>query len=174
MLNDLGLSYLWLQRVYTPYSIDCFKNLVKQRLHDQFLQTWQQSVEENSVCISYKLFKENICFERYLIKLSPSACRNMCNFRLSNHRLPIHQLRQTGIPRGERVCPLCDLNEMGDEFHYLFKCSHPVLNVTRQNKLPRYYQHHANVIKMHQLLNSCSKKRLTDLACFMKTILSLF
>ena len=174
LLNDLGLQHFWLQRDNVSYSINYFKSLVKQGLKDHFLQKWLQNVQENNVCLSYRLFKDRFGFEGYLTKLSFSARRSICRFRLSNHRLPIQQQRQLGIPREERVCHLCDKNEIGDEFHYLFNCAHPVLTESRKVKLTKYFHHHPNVIKMNQLLNSTSRKRLRDLADHIRLILSLF
>ena len=37
------------------------------------------------------------------------------------HKLPIEAGRHEGIERHERTCITC--GELGDEFHYLFKCS---------------------------------------------------
>ena len=44
--------------------------------------------------------------------------------RISCHLLPIESGRYKKIPRVERLCPLCNRSEFGDEFHYLLKCTH--------------------------------------------------
>ena len=45
--------------------------------------------------------------------------------RISWHllRIPIESGRYKKIPRVERLCPLCNRSEIGDEFHCLLKCS---------------------------------------------------
>jgi hypothetical protein len=127
----------------------------------------------NSICISYRIFKDKFGFEDYLIRLSPSLRRNFFNFRLSQHRLPIQMQRYVDTPREERICLLCDGREVGDEFHYLFKCTYPLLKDSRKNLIPKYFQHHPNALKFRTLMNSNSGK-LTKLCRFIKTILSLF
>ena len=36
--------------------------------------------------------------------------------------MPIVIGRHKNIPRNERFCNLCNKNQIGDEFHYLFQC----------------------------------------------------
>ena len=43
---------------------------------------------------------------------------------MSLHNLPIEKGRQSGILRKDRLCTLCNENEIGDEKHYFLKCSH--------------------------------------------------
>ena len=40
-----------------------------------------------------------------------------------NHRLPIEFGRFVNINRANRKCSLCNSGELGDEFHFIFKCS---------------------------------------------------
>ena len=174
MLNNLGLSYIWLERDSITFSVQYFKALVKKRMHDQYIQQWHQNLSENSICISYRIFKERFELEDYLCKLSPSDKKNMLFFRLSNHRLPIQSQRYYGVHREERLCPLCTKNDIGDEFHYLFCCPHPLIEENRKVMLPKYFQHHPNIIKMQQLFAKKSVKSLKQLSRFLGIILSLF
>jgi hypothetical protein len=48
---------------------------------------------------------------------------NMCKFRCGSHKLPIEMGRFFSIDRSERICDLCNKEELGDEFHYLFNCT---------------------------------------------------
>ena len=45
--------------------------------------------------------------------------------------LPIESGRYKRIPGVERLCPLCNRSETGDEFHYLLKCTHSSLSHIR-------------------------------------------
>ena len=54
-------------------------------------------------------------------------------FRLSSHFLPIEALRYKKIKREERKCTICNLNEMGDEQHYLLKSNNKKINNIREN-----------------------------------------
>ena len=43
--------------------------------------------------------------------------------RIGNHKLGIETGRYDNTPRCERLCSLCDMNEIGNEIHFLFRCS---------------------------------------------------
>ena len=50
--------------------------------------------------------------------------------RISCHLLPIEYWCYKKIPRVERHCPpVCNRAEIGDEFHYLLKCTHSWLSL---------------------------------------------
>ena len=68
--------------------------------------------------------KEDIKLENYLLTLEPKYAIPITKFRASNHRLPIVQGRYEGRPVEERVCPLCNTGQVGDESHYILHCSH--------------------------------------------------
>ena len=51
------------------------------------------------------------------------------------------------IDRSERHCNLCNVNELGDEFHYLFKCT--FFNNARAKFLPRNICNNPNVLKFN-------------------------
>jgi hypothetical protein len=40
-------------------------------------------------------------------------------FRVSDHSLEIESGRYQNIMREERICKNCNLNEIGDEYHFL-------------------------------------------------------
>ena len=167
-LENLGLPYFW---HYRTCSLNQFKGIVRQRLQDQFLQSWYRQLEDNSVCWNYRLFKESFCFEEYLKILPVLLRQNLLRFRLANHKLPIQQKRSQSIPRDERLCTLCECGEIGDEFHYIFNCSSAVITNSRRLNLPRYFQHHPNVLKFKDVMNSKSKAKLVKLARFITCIL---
>ena len=49
----------------------------------------------------------------------------------SCHLLPIESARYKKIPWVERLCPLCNRSEIGDEFQYMLKCTHSSLSHMR-------------------------------------------
>ena len=141
------------------------------------MQEWQSRVAENSVCSSYRLFKNTFCFEKYLTYLPSILRQKVLKFSLSNHRLPIQQRRSLGIPRDERICTVCDSCdsvEVGDEFHYLFNCSNENVKRNRTKYVDKYYTHHPNVPKFYSLMNRTSKSKNMKLAKFISCILELF
>ena len=60
----------------------------------------------------------------------------LCKSKCANHKSPIVTGRYNGLQIDERICTLYDLNEIGVEFHYLFKCFH--FNDKRLKYLKRY------------------------------------
>jgi hypothetical protein len=48
--------------------------------------------------------------------------RIFLRFRMGCHGLPVDVGRRTGVPRTQRVCPWCPLQEVGDERHLVFTC----------------------------------------------------
>ena len=58
-----------------------------------------------------------------------------CHFRCMNHKLPIELGRFWGSERDDRICELCRLDKLGDEYHYLFECSY--FEEQRRMFLPR-------------------------------------
>ena len=104
--------------------------------------------------LNYRIFKENLSFENYLIKLPVKQARVLCKFRTCNLKLPIETGRWHNVPRYERKCNLCNLYEIGDEFHYLFKCTENEIVKTRKSVLPQYYYIRPNIFKFHDLFNT--------------------
>jgi hypothetical protein len=47
-------------------------------------------------------------------------------FRVSDHSLEIESGRNKNITREERICKNCNLNEIGDEYHFFLKCRQPL------------------------------------------------
>ena len=85
-------------------------------------------------------------------------------------KLPIEMGRWQNIPRQERKCYICDVNEVGDEFHYLFKCTDIQVKQARHNLMPTCYYKNPNTYKFKELFNSKNVKLLEQLCKFIKII----
>ena len=120
LLDMSGLGNVWLEQEHV--NVNWLKSALELRLRDIDKQNWHGEVQENSQCVIYRIFKENLEFEPYLTQLSDNDRINLCKFRCSSHRLPCVTGRYANIPRSERICNLCNLNVMGDEFHFVFQC----------------------------------------------------
>ena len=124
ILDHSGLSFIWINKKI--YSISGFKNKILQRLKDQFRQNWSSDIQNSNSCWNYRIFKTAHKLENYLIKLPPpppSLWHHLCKFRTGNTRLPIVIGRYDNSEREDRLCSFCN-SGIGDEFHYIFKCSH--------------------------------------------------
>ena len=177
LLDSIGCSEYWLaQSVPGP---NCFKHQVKSRLHDQYLQSWRSSVHDSSKCLNYRIFKTELALENYLTllpwNLAQYLCKfaqYFCKFRTRNCKLPIETGTFYGVERSQRLCTLCDQNQVGDEFHYLFCCNFFVTE--RERCIPRYFIRNPNALKFEQLMSSDDKSILIKLSNFVKIILLHF
>ena len=127
-IDSVGFSHLWTDN---PEHISHLwvKNAVKLRLNDMYKQHWISTMNVNSQCIIYCLFKEELCFEKYLKQLNGKDLLSRCKFRCRSHKLPVSYNRfHDG--QYDNMCPLRDKRDVGDEFHYLLQCSY--FNVERK------------------------------------------
>ena len=120
-LDELELSDIWLTH-NTFYSQVSFKNKVKTRLSDQFKQEWNNNVNETEKCLNYRIYKRDLSFERYLNILPFPLAKTCLNSDASAINYQLKRGVFLNIERNERICSLCNKNELGDEFHYLFYC----------------------------------------------------
>ena len=80
----------------------------------------------------YSEEKNEVRFESYLDLIKNVETKvAVTRMRISCHLLPIESGCYKKIPRVERLCPLCNRSEIGDEFHYLLKCTHSPLSHIR-------------------------------------------
>ena len=128
-LDQLGLTYL---KHNQTLSVQKFKDIVKQKLRDQFLQSWSEQLNTSNMCMNYRIFKTEFRFEKYLLSLPHALRKVMIKFRICNNNLPVNRSRYFNIPRKDRVCTLCDCNDIGDEYHYLLVCRHRPISQERQ------------------------------------------
>ena len=83
-----------------------------------------QQQENQGKLKTFKKFETNLNFEEYLNEISNIKHRQaVTKLRISSHRLSVESGRYNNIPFDERTCKLCNLNEVGNEQHYLMQCS---------------------------------------------------
>ena len=138
ILNSCGLRYIWLLQG-DGFPLHWLKVVVKNVLEVQFISEWHSQMEKSSKCYHYRNYKLNFECEKY-IDIAPCSIRKaIMKFRTCNHKLPIETGRYTNTERHLRVCRHCNLNSIGDEYHYLFVCSHPDIVHARALFLPHFY-----------------------------------
>ena len=170
ILDKCGMSNIWLDSNIV-LNIQWIKSSVGLRLDDIAQQNWCEEVNRNRLCTNYRIFKQVSTFEPYLNKLDFTDRTSLCKFRCGNHRLPVANGRY--LPdQLPQYCNMCDIQDPGDEFHYLFKC--PVFKKFRKKFIKPYYRQRPNVQKMHMLFSSRNTKELKNLSRFCKTIMSSF
>jgi len=103
--------------------------------------------------------------------------RIIAKMRLSSHKLLIETGRHHNIDRNERICPLCNCNDIEDEYHFILIC--PQYLEERIKYIPEFYYKRPSMFKFIKLLNSSKKTTLRKLAiycisCFKKRDNTLF
>ena len=161
ILISCGFSGIWDYQLFQ--NRNWFVKSTRQKLTDLFLNEWKSQVESNSLCYKYRLFKQKLGFEEYLIN-APAKFRNyLIKFRTRNHRLPIETGRWRRIPREKRKCHLCH-SDIGDEFHYLLVCR--ALNNLRRQFIDARFISRPNIISFSSLLNVKNKGTLRKTVYF--------
>ena len=171
ILDSLGFSYIWDSQAQNM-GFSLFKEIVSQRLADTRQQVWHDDVNVNSQCIVYRIYKQKLVFEDYLVHLNPCDRKFFCRFRCLNNKLPIVTGRYANIPREDRICECCSLNQIGDEFHYLFQC--PIFENDRKQAMKNFFWSRPNVQKMDLLFNHSKQTVISKLAKYCKVIVDYF
>jgi len=166
LLNECDLYNLWLQQ-NPPTNM---KHIVKGRITDIYVERWKNNIFESPKCYNYRMYKNDLIMEKYLLLLPLPLRISFTRFRVANHKLPIEKGRFENIPRHERKCSVCDV--LGDEFHYLFMC--PKFKDVRSLFLGKFYSTRVNVEKYKLLMSTSNIKRLCKIAKFAKYIMKDF
>ena len=166
ILCNCGFNYIWESQTFINEL--WLKHSIKQNLTDQYLQTWLSSVNDSPKALNYRIYKDNLVFENYLNILNDKDNLTLSKFRTTNHKLPVENGRWKNIARENRICPLCNNGEIGDEFHYLFKCQY--FGNQRKIYIKKNIRINLNIIKFKLLMASTSKVELQKLCRFVRII----
>ena len=135
-------------------------------------QIWQGEVNSNSACLNYRLMTSQKELQFYLSKLPQKYSYTLCKFKCGNHKLPIIRGRYNNVNIDDRKCELCQQNDIGDEFHYLFKCD--FFNDSRKRLLKKYYYQNPSALKMSQLFACKTYNLVLNLAKFVNIVMEHF
>ena len=117
------------------------------------------------------MFKDSLCFEDYLVNLDAFDRFSLCKFRCCSINLPAYANRFNNVPFTDLLCPLCCSRDVGDEFHYLFKCE--FFNEERK-KYCKFSSKCANSYSFKSLLATNNHKQLKSICKFIHIIASTF
>ena len=107
------LSYLNIKADLNSNSKYLYRKVLN-ALITKFILNWKEKTQsthgENkhtgNKLRTYSLFKQNFTMEKYLQFGSRNQRRNLCKFRISNHKLEIEQGRYKNISADKRLCKL--------------------------------------------------------------------
>ena len=115
-----------------------------QNLNNLFQKWWLDQTKQKGKLDFYFSFKRNFKYEKYLDHVTRSERIHMTKLRTSSHCLPIETLRyrKIKVERKDRLCTLCNLKQVGDEYHYLLHCNNSEIVSVRDtflNSIRVYY-----------------------------------
>ena len=104
------------------------KSLIYSKLKQKYNFVWRSEIYDDrknkqggSKLRTYRLFKDNISLEKYLLILNEDERRVLTKFRVSAHNLEIEKGRYIGVKTEDRICKLCNTG-VEDETHFLLQC----------------------------------------------------
>ena len=151
-----------------------FLTNIKSSLKQQFIQKREKEVADSSKCFYYRHFHLKPSLQNYLTKMPPNIWIPLVKLRTANHKLPIEIYSWNILYRekSRRLCSICNLNEVGDEYHYIMIC--PIFKEAREEFLAKYYFKKPSVYKYIELVNSKNHKILLGLSKFLNILFSVF
>ena len=143
-----------------------FLQLFKERIHNCYVQEWNNELNDSSKLCLYKDFKINFVPELYLNVVDIRKYRRaLSKLRCSNHKLEIEVGRHHNIPKNERFCKFClkiNLYCVEDEYHFICNCS--LYNTLRIEYLQSVDL--KNYYDFIQLMKTPDKDLLKRLSCY--------
>ena len=149
-LETNGFGNIWIQE--GTQNIKSFTKIYKQRLIDQFKQSWHEKTTDSDRFNIYRTIKENHGKEEYLNFITIAKYRKS----LTRLRLGITELnsnKRFNDPDPDTNCPFCELEET--EEHFLLDC--PNYNQLRFKYISKYWIT-LNNVSLHDLINNTNKE----------------
>ena len=149
VLNDVGFSYLWTSDNLSYGQIQ----VVIKRLYDQYIQKWFADLRRMPKLCTYNMFKTDPTFAKYLECVTNTNHRTeLARFRCSSHNLEIEigRCNYNRVERQNRVCRVCNMGMIKDEYHFLLVC--PSFSDIRRQCLPSYYSRWPSVTKFKKIM----------------------
>ena len=118
-----------LHRTFYPYA-NPYENMFnistdkqKKFSHEIFHDSWKSRIQQSTKADTYRLFKDNMKFEQYLLHKNRKERVSMTKLRCSDHKLQVElgRWKRPPIPRPDRKCPMCP-EKMEDEIHFMTDC----------------------------------------------------
>jgi len=162
LLDNLGYGYLW-----SMFDYNCsYVHMLKQRIRDQYIQTWCEIVSSQSKLYYFNKFKTVFKYEKYLDAVDHDNYRiALTKLRLCSHQLEIETGRFNNVDRVRRLCKLCNLNVVESEFHFVLCC--PLYQeLRRKYNIPNAFNTMNKFIKLMSSTQTGVLRRLAKFVYF--------
>ena len=89
-----------------------FKNLIRNRIRDQFVTNWRSEVFESDSCVIYRMFKYEFKESAYIKILPKFMDQQMAKFRCRRNKIPVSVVefvvRYDNDFENDKKCTLCN------------------------------------------------------------------
>ena len=141
LLEMCNFGFLKNTAIWKESDINNVAKSIKHDLCENFTITWKDQIQQYRKLQVFKLVKPSIEFKKYLSQVKIVKHRQaMTRFRISAHRLPIETGQYVNIGHNLRLCTICNLHEVGDEYYYFLRCNNKKLEKLRENFLNELVQ----------------------------------
>ena len=177
ILEECGMPFVFyqFQILEKKWLKNSFLPKIKITLRDQTIQNWAAKLnsEDSTKFLFYKEYGSKFGLKNYFSILPQDLWIPMCKFRTTNHKLPVevYSWSYFNKERKERICNLCNLEDIGDEYHYVLKC--PIFDDLRKLYIPKYFYVKPSVYKFIELMKMEDKHTLFKMARFFKDIMNV-
>ena len=145
---------------------------MKSKLIECYSLSWKESVFDSSKCLDNVIFKQDLKLEDYFNILPDDLAKSFCHFRSLNHKVPIEWGRVVGTSRDDRLCELCFLVKIGNEYHYLLVCTY--FSDARMVYLPRNLLSRPNTDTFRKVICPVAIQDLFKVVKYCKIVLKTF
>ena len=117
MLSEHGLEEVFLRQEKVNIGI------LKDRLIEKIKTSWAEEIGNKPKLRSYREFKFDYKTEKYVLFNLSKKQRSLCA-QTRGGILPLHLEtgRFAGSAEEDRICQMCDLNEIENEYHFVLYC----------------------------------------------------
>lgn len=109
--------------MYFMNNLQCNINLIKMKLSTKYQEQWKVEIWKKPKLRNYVQIKEEYFTEPYVAFNLEKGQRSLCaQLRAGVLPLAVEVGRYKAIPEELRLCTLCNLGVVEDEFHFVFHC----------------------------------------------------
>ena len=150
LLFSYGYGYVWMNEEVGD--INMFIRAFKQRIVDCSKQDWHAKLLESDKARHYRFIMPTLQTANYLKFNLPIKYQiALSKLRCSVHKLKVETGRHDDIAYENRLCTLCDYNQVEDEFHFVMIC--PVYENLRITYIPSLENGERNTETFYTLFN---------------------
>ena len=161
-LYSLGLNYIW----NLSYVDDSTYIIIKERMLDTFKQLCYSKTMSTPKGLLYQHLLYEFRLQKYLrLPMETRYIKEICKIRICAHKLNVESGRYRNIERSERICTLCNVNVIEDEYHFIIEC--PQYKDLRCKYIKMYYYKRPSVYRFIQLLTTGNNKELKNLGKYL-------